>query len=74
MRRSDQLFKIMTATKTCIGECLKLPHPQDCLEKYVDSLRADAEWTEPEVAEVEATVRKAISAVRSRELSAAECS
>jgi hypothetical protein len=66
MRRDEHLLKTMSAVKVCIGECLKAPSPPDSLQKYLDSLRSDPQWNEAEIAEVEATAKKAIDAASRR--------
>jgi hypothetical protein len=67
MRRSDQLFKTMTAARHCIGECQKHASPLDYLDKYVGQLRANPLWLEPEINEVETTARRALEAARGRD-------
>jgi hypothetical protein len=71
MRRDDQLFKTMSAAKACIAECLKSPSPHDSLAKYLGFLRADPQWSQEEVAEVETTARKVIDAATGRTAAAA---
>jgi len=70
MRHTDHLFKTMSAAKVCIAECLKASSPLDSLEKYVDFLRSDPQWSDDEVNEVEQTARKAIDATFRRQTAA----
>ncbi|HEY2412230.1 MAG TPA: hypothetical protein VGI40_08310 [Pirellulaceae bacterium] len=73
MRRDDHLFKTMSAARLCIAECLKASSPHDSLEKYLVFLLSDPQWSQAEVGEVEAVVRRAIQAAGSQPAGASNC-
>jgi hypothetical protein len=60
MRRSDQLLKTMSALRRCLDECLQDASPLATLDKYLKELRQNPDWTDAEIAEMEATARRAI--------------
>jgi hypothetical protein len=64
MLHEDRLFKTMSAVKGCIAECLRTPTPLSTLDHYLQGLRRNPHWNDREVAEVEATARRALEAAK----------
>jgi hypothetical protein len=60
MRRADHLLKTMSALRRCLDECRHDATPLATLDKCVRQLRQNPDWTDAEVAEVEAAARRAI--------------
>jgi hypothetical protein len=64
MLHEDRLLKTMSAVKGCLAECLRTPAPLATLDNYVQGLRRSPQWDDKEVAEVEATARRALEAAK----------
>jgi hypothetical protein len=64
MRRADHLLKTMLALRSCLDECRQDATPLAALDKCVKQLRQNPDWTDAEVAEVEAAARRAIESAR----------
>jgi len=62
MLHEDHLLKTMSAVRGCISQCLRTPAPLSALDQYVQDLRRNPQWDDNEVAEVEATARRALEA------------
>ena len=62
MRRADQLLKTMTVLRLCVEQCRRQPSPLAALEDYLGELRRSSELSAAEMAEVEATARRALAA------------
>jgi hypothetical protein len=52
----------MTALRLCVEQCRRQPSPLTALDEYLRELRQKAELDAAEVAEVEATARRALAA------------
>jgi hypothetical protein len=62
VRRSDQLFKTMSAVRQCVESCRRSNVPWAIMEEYVRALRLNPDWNDQEIAEVEAIARRALAA------------
>ena len=56
MRRADHLLKTMTAVRSCIAYC-HCDSPLTALERYLQELRLNPDWSDDEIAEVEHAAR-----------------
>ncbi len=66
MRRADQLLKTMTALKRCLEQCRRQPAPLAALDEYLRDLRQDPDLSAAELADIEATARRALIRCASR--------
>ena len=62
MRRADQLQKIMTALRRCVEQCRREQSPLVALEKNLENLRTNPDFTAEEIAEIEGLARRALAA------------
>jgi hypothetical protein len=66
MRRADYLLKTMTALRLCLEQCRRQPSPLAALDEHLRELRKNPELTDAELAEIEATARRALAACAPR--------
>jgi hypothetical protein len=60
MRHEEQLLKTMSAVRGFLNECRRAPSPLSTLDRLIQGLRLSPQWKSNEVAEVEATARRAL--------------
>jgi hypothetical protein len=72
MRRADHLLKTMTALRLCLEKCRRQPVPLAALEDYLCELRRNPDLCDAELAEIEATARRALAACAPRSSPAGE--
>jgi hypothetical protein len=66
MRRADHLLKTMSALRICLEQCRRQPSPLSALEEYLRNLRQNPDLNDADLAEIEATARRALAACASR--------
>ena len=66
MRRAELLHKTMTALRCCVEHCRKDPAPLAALEKSLQELRSNPDFSAADVAQIEALARRALAACDAR--------
>jgi hypothetical protein len=56
------LLKTMTALRLCLEHCRKAPSPTAALEERLKELRQNPDLSPADLAEIEATARRALAA------------